>query len=170
MIAMRVMVTTMNDLELYGQGHLWTKLSGMIHLTHASAPQIDRQWNILLSHSSSSSLTAFHTLISVAMLPYNQSFIVSFVVVVFPLLWVRCGKRKEEKVEEKGGHFTVEKEVKKITGSKIVRNHVNQLRNCSKSATGTGREPYLPEWTAIYVLSPLVPIQVSDTDLLQLAF
>ena len=62
------------------------------------------------------------------------------------------------------------KEVEKVTGSKIVTNHVNQLRNCNKSATGTGREPYLREWTAIYALIPLVPIQVGDTDLLQLAF
>ena len=79
-------------------------------------------------------------------------------------------KKKRKKVEEKGGHFTVGKEVEEVRGSKIVTNHVNQLRNCSKSATGTGREPYLREWTVIYVLSPLVPIQVGDTDLLQLAF
>ena len=70
--------------------------------------------------SSSSSLTAFHTLISVAMLPYNQSFIVSFVV-VFSSAVSQMWKKKEEKVEEKGGYFTVEKEVKKVTGSKIVR-------------------------------------------------
>ena len=52
----------------------------------------------------------------------------------------------------------------------MVTNDVNQLRNCHKSATGTGREPYLREPTANHVLSPLVPIQTGDTDLLQLAF
>ena len=40
------------------------------------------------------------------MLPYNQSFIVSFVVVVFSLC-CESDVEKEEKVEEKGGHFTV---------------------------------------------------------------
>ena len=61
----------------------------------------------------SSSSTAFYTLISVAMLPYNQSFsFVCLFLFVFPLLRVRCVKRKEKKVGEKGGHFTVEKEVK----------------------------------------------------------
>ena len=63
------------------------------------------------------------------------------------------------------------KRLKKLEVKDSYLNHVNQLRNCSKSTTGTGREPYLREWTkAIYVLSPLVPNQVGDTDLLQLAF
>ena len=67
-------------------------------------PKIDT--NTLLRSQSSS--TAFHTLISVAMLPYNQSFsFVCLFLFVFPLLRVRCVKRKEKKVEEKGGHFTV---------------------------------------------------------------
>ena len=78
-------------------------------------------------------------------------------------------KEKKKRLKKKEAILQLKKRLK-VTGSKIVRNHVNQLRNCNKSATGTGREPYLPEWTAIYVLSPLVPIQVSDTDLLQLAF
>ena len=60
------------------------------------------------SVSSLSSSTAFHTLISVAMLPYNQSFsFVCLFLFVFPLLRVRCVKRKEKKVEGKRGHFTV---------------------------------------------------------------
>ena len=41
-------------------------------------------------------------------------------------------------------------------GLEIVTNHVNQLGSCSKSATGTGPELYPQEWTAIYVLNPLV--------------
>ena len=46
-------------------------------------------------------------------------------------------KKKRKKVEEKGGHFTAGKEVEEVRGSKIVTNHVNQLRSCSKSATDT---------------------------------
>ena len=79
-------------------------------------------------------------------------------------------KEKKKRLKKKEAILQLKKDVKKVTGSKIVRNHVNQLRTCNKSATGTGREPYLREWTAIYPLIPLVPIQVSDTDLLQLAF
>ena len=135
-----------------------------------------KHYNELSSASSSSTTTAFHTLISVAMSPYNQSFITSFecccccccCFFFFPLLRFRCGKRKEEKVEQK--EKVLSQLGKEVGGSKIVNNHVNQLRSCSKSATGTGREPYPQEWTAIYVLSPLVPIQVGDTNPLQLAF
>ena len=106
------------------------------------------------------------------MLPYNQSF--SFVRLFLFVFFLCCEsdveKEKKERLKKKEAILQLKKDVKKVTGSKIVRNHVNQLRNCNKSATGTGREPYLPEWTAIYALIPLVPIQVSDTDLLQLAF
>ena len=104
------------------------------------------------------------------MLPYNQSFSFVCLFLFFPLLRVRCVKRKEKRLKKKEAISQLGKEVKKVTGSKIVTNHVNQLRNSNKSATGTGRKPYLREWTAIYVLSPLVPIQVGDTDLLQLPF
>ena len=79
-------------------------------------------------------------------------------------------KEKKKRLKKKEAISQLGKEVEEVRGSKIVTNHVNQLGNCNKSATGTGREPYLREWTAIYVLSPLVPIQVGDTDLLQLAF
>ena len=54
-----------------------------------------------------SSSTAFHTLISVAMLPYNQSFIVSFVCYCFSFAASQMCEKKGKKVEEKGGHFTV---------------------------------------------------------------
>ena len=121
--------------------------------------------------TSSSSSTAFHTPISVAMLPYNQSFIVSFVCCCFHFLCCESDVEKEKKrLKKKEAISQLGKEVKKVTGSKIVPNHVNQLKRCSKSTTGTGREPYVREWTAIFVLSPLVLNQVGDTDLLQLAF
>ena len=122
------------------------------------------------SSSSSSSLSAFHTLISVAMLPYNQSFIVSFVCCRCFFFSASKVWRKEKKFNKKEVISQLEKEVEDVRGSKIASNHVNQLRSCSKSATGTGHEPYFREWTAIYVLSPLVPNQVGDTDLLRLTF
>ena len=62
------------------------------------------------SSSAAAAASAFHTLISVAMLPYNQSFIVSFVCLLllfccccccFPFLRVRCGKRKEKRLKKK---------------------------------------------------------------------
>ena len=79
-------------------------------------------------------------------------------------------KERKKRLKKKEAISQLRKEVEEVRGSTIVRNHVNQLGTCSKSATGTGREPYPPQWTAIYVLSPLVPIQVGDNDLLQLTF
>ena len=66
-------------------------------------------------------------------------------------------KEKKKRVKKKEAISQLGKEVEEVRGSKIVRNHVNQLGNCSKSATGTGREPYLREWTAIYCAESLGP-------------
>ena len=42
-------------------------------------------------------------------------------------------------------HSWEKKLTKKLGGTEIVSNHVNQLRSRSKSATGTGRELYPQE-------------------------
>ena len=72
-----------------------------------------------MTSSSSSSLPAFHTLISVAMLPYNQSFIVSFVVVVFS----RCcesdvEKEKKNRLKKKETILQLKKRLKKLQGQR----------------------------------------------------
>ena len=101
------------------------------------------------------------------MLPYNQSFI-CLLLLFFRFCESDVEKEKNKRLEKKKAISQLGKEAEEVRGSEIITNHVNQLRNCSKSATGTGREPYLWEWRAIYVVSPLVPNQVGDTDLLQL--
>ena len=56
--------------------------------------------------SSSSSSSTFHTLINMPMLPYNQSFILSFVCCCYFIL-CELDVEKEKKVKRKGSHFTV---------------------------------------------------------------
>ena len=62
-------------------------------------------------------------------------------------------KKNRKKRSRNEAILQLGKEVEEVIRSKTVGNHVSQLRNCRKSATSTGREPYLREWRAIYVLS-----------------
>ena len=71
------------------------------------------------SSSSSSPSTAFHTITSLAMLPYKQRFIVSFVCCCcFSFAASQMCKKKRKKVEEKEGHFTVGERGWRSRGSK----------------------------------------------------
>ena len=47
---------------------------------------------------------------------------------------------KKKNLKKKEAVSQLAKEVEEVSGSNIVTNHVNQLRSCSKSATGTGSE------------------------------
>ena len=51
-------------------------------------------------------------------------------------------KEKKKRLNKKKSISQLGKEVEEVKGSKIVTNYVNQLGSCSKSATGTDREPY----------------------------
>ena len=93
-----------------------------------------------------------------------------YFLVIFFLLSYGSDVDKQKKFKKERSHFIAGEEVEEIRGSNIVSNHLNQLISCSKSATGTGREPYPREWIAINVLGLLVPKQVGNTDLPLLTF